>query len=394
MDSISRRNGGIFEAERRLQRGLNIEAGADVRVIGLRDDDTESDLDSWLPLEPVACTVRGPHSFGYSPDLESVLVEAGADVASFVGLWKYPSVAALRWKRRTGRPYMVSPHGMLDPWAVRNSGWKKRIAALLFQNTQLREAACIRALCQAEADSIRAYGLANPICVIPNGVDCPTPEEILAIEHASPFPFGRKILLSLGRLHPKKGLGNLLQAWGLILAQGNQDWVLVIAGWDQGGYESALKQQAKDLGIVWADGQSPVTASTSLIFLGPQFGDAKRAAYFHSDAFILPSLSEGLPMVVLEAWAHGKPVLMTPACNLPEGYAAEAALRLDPTPSGIAEGIRHLIEMSALSRRAMGERGLRLVRQHFSWPKIVQDMHSVYKWILGTASAPECLRND
>ena len=134
IDSISRTNGGIFEAERRLQQTLHAAMGIDVQIVGLHDSYTESDRETWRPLTPIACAVKGPQSFGYAPDLLDVLVKAQADLGYFVGLWKYPSVAALRWISRTGKPFLVAPHGMLDPWAVRNSAAKKRMAAWLFQN--------------------------------------------------------------------------------------------------------------------------------------------------------------------------------------------------------------------------------------------------------------------
>ena len=101
------------------------------------------------------------------------MLNADLDVLSVHGLWKYCSVGSQRWHRRTGRPYVVHPHGMLEPWALRNAMWKKRVAALLYENQHLHGAACLRALSEAEAESIRSYGLRNPICVIPNGVDLP-----------------------------------------------------------------------------------------------------------------------------------------------------------------------------------------------------------------------------
>ncbi len=100
--------------------------------------------------------------------------------------------------------------------------------------------------------------------------------------------------------------------------------------------------------------------------MGPLFGADKDAAYRGSDAFILPSLSEGLPMTVLEAWAHAKPVLMTPECHLPEGFSAEAALRIGSSPQEIAIGLKQLTEMSEDDRREMGARGRDLVAKKFS----------------------------
>ena len=386
MDSVSRANGGIFEAERKLQQGLAAQPDLGVQVIGLRDAQTEADREAWAPLTPTVCTVRGPQAFGFAPGLTDVLIRAEADLAYFVGLWKFPSVAALQWARQTGKPFLVAPHGMLDPWALRNSSAKKRVAGWFFQNEQLRKAACVRALCAAEAESIRAYGLKNPICVVPNGIDLPT---LSAKEMASPFPPGRKVLLYLGRLHPKKGLPQLLKAWNLAQGDRGKDWILAIAGWDQGDHEAELKWQATELGLQW-DAGAP-SNNTSVLFWGPTFGNAKAAVYAHCDAFVLPSLSEGLPMVVLEAWAYGKPVLMTPECNLPEGFSAQAALRIDLKTKSMADGLQQLFEMSSGDRQAMGQRGLALVQTRFAWPKIAVEMRSVYEWVLGGGPKPECV---
>jgi glycosyltransferase involved in cell wall biosynthesis len=248
----------------------------------------------------------------------------------------------------------------------------------------LRGAACLRALCEAEVQSIRAYGMRNPICVIPNGVDLPELADISKIGTDTPvfrkFAQGRKILLYLGRLHPKKNIANLIRAWKKTLDSHpsmKQSWVLAIAGWGESAYEEKLKDLA---------------AVPSVVFLGPQFGGEKNACYHACDAFILPSLSEGLPMTVLEAWAHAKPVLMTPECNLPEGFAAGAALQIGTGPEEITAGLKQLTEMSDDDRRATGARGRTLVVTKFSWPRIGEQMRSVYEWVLGGGATPDTVR--
>ena len=159
----------------------------------------------------------------------------------------------------------------------------------------------------------------------------------------------------------------------------SDSWVLAIAGWDQGGYESELKQ---------------IAAGASVVFLGPRFGADKNESYRACDAFILPSLSEGLPMTVLEAWSYAKPVLMTPECNLPEGFSAEAALRIGFSVDEIAAGLKRLVEMSDDDRAAMGSRGRTLVAADFSWPKIGEQMRTIYEWVLGRGAPPETIRLD
>ena len=229
---------------------------------------------------------------------------------------------------------------------------------------------------EAEAQSIRSYGLRNPICVIPNGVDLPDLRE----SNGKTQSESRKTLLYLGRLHPKKNISNLIRAWNETFnsQRGSGDrWVLAVAGWDQGGYESELKR---------------IAAGPSVVFLGPRFGAEKSECYRTCDAFILPSLSEVLPMTVLEAWAHAKPVLMTAECNLPEGFEVNAALRIGTTPEEIAAGLRNLIQMSDADRTVIGVRGRDLVAKNFSWPVIGQQMLTVYEWVLGGGQTPETMR--
>jgi len=218
----------------------------------------------------------------------------------------------------------------------------------------------------------------------------------------SKFAGDRKILLYLGRLHPKKNLANLLRAWKQALKSHpsmTKNWVLAVAGWDQAGHERTLKHLADELGLSFLDvsdprsaGTNATTGSASVAFLGPRFGADKSGCYHACDAFILPSLSEGLPMTVLEAWAHAKPVLMTPECNLPEGFTAGSALQIETMPEQIAAGLKQLIEMSDDDRRAMGDRGCILVSTKFSWPRIGEQMRSVYEWVLGGGATPDTMR--
>jgi poly(glycerol-phosphate) alpha-glucosyltransferase len=273
---------------------------------------------------------------------------------------------------------------MLDPWALRNSAWKKRLAAWAYENANLRGAACIHALCDSELQAIRTYGLRNPVAVVPNGVDLPRQQVSKPTRWEADLPDGAKVLLYLGRLHPKKGLPNLLRAWRLSARErGSSKWRLVIAGWDQGGHEAELRRLAEELCI-----------AETVVFAGPQFGEDKAASFHRATAFVLPSFSEGLPVAVLEAWAHGLPVVMTPQCNLPEGLAAGAAVQVDPEPASIAAGLWELFRMSDAEREAMGERGRRLVEERFSWPKIAQQMKAVYEWVLGGGPKPEWVQTD
>lgn len=383
--SLSRNAGGMFNSVRQLSLSMNALAGVEVEVFGLADEYVQEDLDSWDGVKTHVLRRMGPRIFGYAPKLESALRGANLDVLHVHGIWMYPSMACRRWAAETGKPYVISPHGMLDPWAVRHSGWKKRLAGWLYEDDHLRGAACIRALCEPEAEAIRSYGLRNPVCVIPNGMDLPENAVAEAPPWQETIPADAKVLFYLGRLHPKKGLANLLRAWAIARRAGNVQgaWHLVIAGWDQGGHEQELKSLADNLGI-----------GTSTHFPGPQYGAAKHACYSYADAFVLPSYSEGLPMAVLEAWAYGLPVLMTPQCNLPEGFVSGAAVRVEPEADSISEGLSGFFALPDHERKAMGMQGRQLVEDKFTWISIAEQMMRVYRWVIEGGEKPDCVMLD
>jgi len=360
---------------RNLTRAIAADGRYTPSVMGMKDAETDRDQSLWGEVETSAFAVKGPPAFGYAPELAGALERSKPDILHIHGLWTYPSVAATRWSNKA-KPYIVSPHGMLDPWALRNSRWKKRISALVYENRHLRGAACLHALNLAEAKAIREFGLDNPICVIPNGIDLP--------ERTGPRPGGpTRTLFYLGRLHPKKNLSRLLEAWSVIRKQGDHaEWRLQIAGWDQSGHLEELRELTARLHL-----------ESSVSVEGPLFGIDKAERFNSVSAFILPSLSEGLPMAILEAWSWGLPVLMTPECNLPEGNVAGAAIMMTPDVESIAGALRRLISMSDLEREHMGMNGRKLVGEKFRWPRIAEQMADVYDWALGAGPGPSCLLN-
>jgi poly(glycerol-phosphate) alpha-glucosyltransferase len=394
--SLSRDAGGLFESVRALGKGL-AESGVEVEVCGLWDRNWEVDGGAWAPLKAAAFRYHGPRALAWSPAMDAALAGFSPDVVHLNGLWQYPSVATHRlWKRR-GTPYVVSPRGMLDAWALANSRWKKRMAAWAFEDAVMRGAACLHALCEAEADSIRAYGLRQRIEVVPNGVGLP---EISTTENTEGTE-GKKRLVFLGRIHPKKGLVGLVRAWAGLkrdLGAGKfSEWELVVAGWDQGGHEGELRTLCAEMGLAMADGEGRMVDGGDVVFRGPVFGMEKEGLLRGADAFVLPSFSEGLPMSVLEAWSYGLPVVMTPECNLPEGFASGAALEirnhdlatsysLPATPTKLDsdwDGLREFIEMTDSERREMGVRGRRLVEERFTWPKVAARMREIFEDLVG-----------
>jgi glycosyltransferase involved in cell wall biosynthesis len=406
--SISRNAGGLFESVRRLVQSLH-EKGMEVSVISTQDEHTVEDIGLWSPVKAVAFKPIGPKQFGFSPGFRQALFGFSPDLVHTHGIWTFPSIATNQFRRKKGIPYVISAHGMLDPWALQNSRWKKAVAYLFYEGNHLREASCLRALCESEARAIRASGFKNPVAIIPNGIDIPEVKSQKSEVRSAPWQGfvepSRKVLLFLSRIHPKKGLPNLLRAWAALekseVRNQKSEWTLAIAGWDQGGHEAELKHLATELGLAWADVRnqkseissptSDLRPPTSVVFLGPQFNELKAACYANCDGFILPSFSEGVPMVVLEAWVNSKPVLMTPECNLPIGFERGAAIRIETNVDSIAQGLQEFLQASEAERRTIGEQGLRLARERFAWPHLAREMKQLYEWMLGGGPKPGCV---
>jgi poly(glycerol-phosphate) alpha-glucosyltransferase len=388
--SVSRLAGGLYESVRRLHQEMAV-LGTEVTVHAGWDRFSDQDGAEWSPLATRVHPAGGVSDvLGYCPRPAMLLraEEASRVVLHLHGLWRGKSLAAWRTGRRLGVPCVISPRGMLDPWAVRNARWKKRLTGWLFENRNLRDAACLHALCDSEAESIRAYGLKNPIAVIPNGIDV-LEQSVQGSQFKVQGLSGQslKTLLFLGRIHPKKGLRELIEAWKTFRGAGDRrqeaGWKLVVAGWDDGGCLEGLKRQVAELGL-----------AESIHFTGPVYGGEKDALLRRADAFVLPSFSEGLPMAILEAWAYGLPVIMTRECNLPEGARHGAAILTEPRPEALVEALRMLQAMTGAEREAMGGRGRQLAKEAYAWPRLAAQMLEVYGWLLGRRQRPACVRID
>lgn len=352
-----------------------------VTVYGLWDDQFDAAKPAWDGLPIQVSPVLGPRKLGYSPDMRRRIADSSHDILHQHGIWSFPSWITDAWRRHSGRPTVISPRGMLDAWAVRNSALKKRFVRFLYENRNLAGASVIHALNESEAEAIRAFGLKNPIVVIPNGVDLPNPDQA----PTRPAWMGsddRRVLLFLGRIHPKKGLSELIAAWKRMADEHRSllaGWRLVIGGWDDGGHLDALRAQVNALGL-----------SRDISFVGPLFGDDKAAALAHASAFVLPSYSEGLPVAVLEAWSWRLPVFMTRGCNLPQAFTVGSAIEIVTDPSEMADTLATYLDRSR-KLETIGEAGRALVERCFTWDLVVNEMQQLYGWLAGGGDRPACM---
>jgi glycosyltransferase involved in cell wall biosynthesis len=382
--SNSRNSGGLYNSVRSLGQSLLKISGMKPVALAHNDAYSEKDLPAYAPLPIETYSIAGPANFGYSKDLLDKLAKIQPDIIHPQCVWMYSSYATLNYHKKNHTPYVISPRGMLDKWILNNKGWKKKIAGFLFEKTHLKNASCIHALALSEYKSIRNYGCKNPIAVIPNGINLP--QENVDVDLKMPewkISDNRKVILFLSRLHPKKGIENLMHAFSE-LKEERKHWKIVIAG------ESASKKYMDDLIKL----QQDLHITDDLIFVGPQFHLDKDNCFRNADAFILPSFSEGLPMAVLEAWSYKLPVLMTEACNIPEGFEQRAAIEIKPEVGSIKLQLGEFFRLSEKERSQMGENGYQLVLNKFTWTAIANQMHEVYKWILNGGEKPSFVKLD
>lgn len=383
--SSSRNAGGLYNSVRQLGKNLNIQnsVGLDPVVLAFRDERSDVDNKFYSPLKLVEYKIVGPSGIAVSFDLLNKIRQLGPDIIHIQGIWLFSSFINTKYCLKHKIPYIISPRGMLDPWILSVRSWKKRLGLYLYERKHLENATCIHALCEPEYKAIRKFGLKTPVAIIPNGVDLPSNN----FKTPKNLPYWKKVddrknLLFLSRLHPKKGLENLIHSWNN-LKEYHKEWKLIIAGESRGNtYKAELEDLVNGLNL-----------SEHILFIGAQYHEEKELTFRLCDGFILPSYSEGMPMAVLEAWSYSLPVLITDDCNIKEGFENKAAIRIEANLTGLTKGLTVFFNLSLEERALMGANGFDLVKSKFTWEVIAKETANLYEWILDNSKdIPKCLR--
>jgi glycosyltransferase involved in cell wall biosynthesis len=321
---------------------------------------------------PDGVTLRGPET-----DLAAVL--RSAQVVHMHGLWQGHTRRGARLARAARVPYLIAAHGMAEPWALRHKAWKKKVYTALVEGKNLRFAACLHALSRPEIGHLRSLAPHTPICFVPNGVDLAPFDDLpnrTVLEAEFPELTGKFIVLFFGRIHLKKGLDLLAQAFAAI----RNDYPhvhLLLAGNDDGALGPFLDQVAAD------------DLSSRVTWVGHVSGERARQVWGAADAFVLPSYSEGFSMAILEALATRLPALITTSCHFPELADADGGIVVEPTAEEVLRGLRDLLERSPDERAELGANGRALVEHRYTWDQQAQRLAEVYRWIDAGGSAPE-----
>lgn len=314
-----------------------------------------------------------------SPALACALARAtpGSDVLHSHSLWAMPNIYPGWVARHASTSLVVSPRGTLSAWARHHSRHKKRAMWALLQGRVVKAAACLHATAEEEYRELRALGLRQPVCVIPNGVDVPA---LSALDEPEPLGAPR-LVLYFGRLHVKKGIDRLIQAWAAI-APSRPSWALCIAGPDDRGHERELRSLASAL------------RAPRVTFLGPVYGDAKRALYRRAALHVLPSHSENFGMTVAESLASGTPVITTRATPWSGLLREGCGWWIEPGLEPLVEALRVATRLEREELLRFGARGRRWMQRDFGWERVAVQMGAVYRWLREGGEAPESVRVD
>lgn len=376
--SIAERTGGPARTIRDLSEAL---ARQGARVTLVAGHDPRND-DALLPpdpalvrtvLVPVDRRLRLPRydftaAIGGLPRGKDTIVHDN-------GIWSPSNLAVGIAARRLDLPLVISPHGMLDPWAMAHHGGRKAIAWTLYQRRLLHQARGLLATAARETGPMRQRVPGWPIAQIANGVACPATMP----DRSERDTASARVVFVMARIHPKKNLVGLIDAWRpLAFDPEFADWTLVIAGPDELDHSAELRARVTTLGLA---GRVRVA--------GPVPDADKDAAFAAADLFVLPSFSENFGIVVAEALARGVPAIVSDGAPWASLETEGCGWFVGTEPASIGAALRAAMQLSPAERCAMGRRGHAHVQRDFGWDPIASQTLAYYRWLLYGGAKPE-----
>ena len=361
ISSLDSQSGGPAEGIRQSSKPLS-EMGHEVDV--LCSDAPEA---SYCEGYPIKVHAVGPSvgRYAYCPAISAWLEKNAAryDAIIISGLWQYHGFAAHRVLSRMGLPYYVFTHGMLDPWfkyAYPLKHLKKWLYWPWIEYRMLRDAKAV--IFTSEMEKLLArrsfwlYRVNEEVTAYGTSVS-PRDADALSARFLARHPecAGKRIVLFLGRITEKKGCDLMIEAFARVMGR-HAGLHLVMAGPDSSGWVARLREQTARLGV-----------SRAITWPGMLQGDMKWGAFYSSEVFCLPSHSENFGIVIAEALACGKPVLMSDKVNIWREVVADKAGFVDAdTADGTVRNLEKWLALSATDYLSMKERAVGCFNSNFS----------------------------
>jgi glycosyltransferase involved in cell wall biosynthesis len=335
-------------------------------------------VDAYAKRFPIqVASRRGPNGFGYSPQLRAMVRQAlpETDLVHIHNVWSYLNQVGMSECRRQGVPYVVSTHGMLDPHSMGRKPWKKQLYGWLLEWTSLRHASAIVFTHQEEdrLSRMTCQGLPKGF-VIGLGTEEPPngSRKALAELCLTRFPqlAGRRVVLFLSRLHPKKGLDLLLPAFADVL-QSIPDSLLLLVGPGDASYVDSLRDMATQMQL-----------GSSVVFAGPLHNDEKWGALSAAEVFVLPSYQENFAIAVAEAMRAGTVVVCSERVNICNDIVdAFAAVKCELDSADIAVQIKRIL-LDGQLRKSLGQNATNYAARHYTWSVSAAKLIDAYQQIL------------
>ena len=363
--SLASENGGPTRSTIGLSKAL-ASAGVEVMLVSHVPGKVSSAGQEELKACGVwFCEGRGNGLFTALEDSRRILDEFKPDIVHLQGLWKMSTHAMNVMAAKRSIPIVISPRGMLDPWALSVKKWKKRLGMLMYQHHALKRAKAIHVTSELEAKHVRDFGLSQSIIIAANGVTIPLGtgrvigKDSTKRGHTAVF---------ISRLHPGKGLLLLADAWAKVKPDG---WKMVVAGPDRHGHKMEVVARLHNLGI-----------ERDWDFIGELNDTEKWRALNGADLFIHPSASENFGISIAEALAARVPVITTKGCPWAE-IQNKCGWWIDRNVDSLVVAMHEAMALTDEQRQIMGEYGRRLINEKYSWSAIARQMVKGYESVLG-----------
>lgn len=365
VSSLDLSSGGPSRSVPMLVKGL-AELGVDITLMTVRSENMNIHA-----LEGTTAKLKVLSPSFSKKEIAEYLASERFDLIQIQSMWDMPYHKVMVEARKLGIPYIVTPRGMLEPWSLSQKKWKKKLAWWIYQRNDVQKSVCVFTTAKMEADHVSNLGITTCKAVIPNGIEtdsypCKTSIDIV-----------KKQVLFLSRVHVKKGIEILFDAWKRIHSE-FAEWQLLVVGNGKAEYIQSLENRMECSGL-----------KDSIKILPPVFGNDKIQLYQESALFCLPSYSENFGMAIAEAMSCGTPVITTTNCPWNILNDTNTGWCIDLNVDNLEHVLREALSMSPTGLYDMGQKASKLIYDNFDYRSVTHKTLRLYEWLLNGGEKPE-----